>query len=526
MRNRLKNVFLKFDTPSFFLIIFLCLIIIIDITWCESGDNNKTQNDVIKSSREKITSEIKTIFDNQIFYNVFVGIRIEKLNGEIICDINGHKNFIPASNMKIYTTASAADLLGPDFQYETQLLALGEISKGKLNGNLLIIGSGDPSLGSWHIPEGNDSSILFHSWAEKIKARGINEITGDIIGDGRVFTNEYYCGDWDFEDLPYWYAAGTSGLVVEENCFRFITAPGKNVGDKALIKLIPDTKYVTVVNNTETVASGGQRTADIVFRGTDQNIVHFAGTIPIDEQPFQQRGSVWDGVLYTVFLFKEALEKEGIKIKGNAINIRSLKDLSAIDNCPSNKQILIDLHKSSPLSELIKIVNKQSHNFFADQILRTIGSKIKNDGSYKGGSNAVREWLKKIGVPQTEAFLMFDGSGLARRNSIQPQQTCSLLRYVYNKESVRKAFYDSLAIAGVNGDLSYRMKESPLKGNLRAKTGLIGQVRSFSGYVQDADGEMLVFGFMINQMFIDYTEVDKFIDLACVLLGNYSEKSK
>jgi len=181
-------------------------------------------------------------------------------------------------------------------------------------------------------------------------------------------------------------------------------------------------------------------------------------------------------------------------------------------------------YQSPPLSEIIKAVNKTSHNFFADQLLKTLGAVKKDRGDFDAGAEAVREWLQSIGAPDTQDFTMLDGSGLAHRNLIQPAQACAVLRAMHNNASWRGPFWDSIAIAGVDGDMDYRMKEPPLKNNLRAKTGYIGQVRSLSGRVFDAGGQPLFFSMIVNHHTHSISEADKPINQACEVLGKYSGK--
>lgn len=471
-----------------------------------------------------LETRLAAIFDNPTFANAYWGVRVERLNGDILFDRNGEKGFVPASNMKLYATAPALDILGPDFRYETKLDAVGTIADGRLAGDLVMVGSGDPSFGSWHLADGSDSRAVLKQWAEKVKAAGITEVDGDIIGDGRYFTDEYYSPYWELGDLPYWYATGSSGLCIEENCFRFTTAPGAAVGEPAVITLLPNTPYVTVVNETKTTAAGTSTNADIVSRDPGSNIVRFAGTVALDKKPFEQRGSVWDGTLYAAVLFKEALESEGVHVKGLARNIRSLDHPGRIDGAAPEARKTLATYTSPPMSELIAIVNKPSHNFFADQIIRTLGKIRKGEGSFDAGTTVAQEWLGTIGAPAPDQLKMNDGSGMARRNVVQPRQTCALLRHMYSNERLRKPFYDSLPIAGVDGTIRSRMGAPPTKGNVHAKTGFITRARALSGYVTDADGEVFVFSMMANQFTVQVSEANRLQDAACAVLAGWSEK--
>jgi serine-type D-Ala-D-Ala carboxypeptidase/endopeptidase (penicillin-binding protein 4) len=470
----------------------------------------------------ELAARLDEVFDTPRYSHAFWGVRVESEEGRVLYDRLGSKCFVPASNMKVFTTACALDLLGPEFHYETRLEAVGSVSThGTLKGSLVIVGSGDPSLGSWHLDEGPDGRELLSRWVEAVKKAGIREIRGNVIADGRVFSEEYHSDDWELEDYPYWYAAGSSGVAFEENCFRFTTAPGPKPGAPAVITLNPDTDYITVVNHTTTVKAGGKKTADIVWREPRGNTVIFAGTVPIDEKPFEQRGSVWDGNLYAATLLTEALEEAGIRVRGEAQNIRSLApdEVAKMDLAGPGEKKLVAVYHSPPLSDLLKIINKTSHNFFADQLLRTLGSRHGESSDFAESGRVVQQWLEEIGAPEPEKFYMLDGSGLARRDLIQPRQATFVLRSMASKDLTGKAFWESISVSGVDGDLDYRMKAPPLQGTLQAKTGYIGQVRSLSGRVRNQSGQWLYFSMIANHHLHSLYDADKLIDEACLILA-------
>jgi D-alanyl-D-alanine carboxypeptidase/D-alanyl-D-alanine-endopeptidase (penicillin-binding protein 4) len=211
-------------------------------------------------------------------------------------------------------------------------------------------------------------------------------------------------------------------------------------------------------------------------------------------------------------------------VQGQAANIRALDTADALDQAPPEKRKTLAVYTSPRLPEILKAVNKTSHNFFADQLLKTLGAVKKDRGNFEAGAEAVREWLQSIDAPDTENFTMLDGSGLAHRNLVQPAQACAVLRAMHHHPAWRGPFWDSIAIAGVDGDMNYRMKEPPLKKNLRAKTGYIGQVRSLSGRVFDAGGEPLFFSMIVNHHTHSISEADQLINQACEALGKYSGK--
>lgn len=455
------------------------------------------------------------------FSHAHWGIRVEKLDGTVVFDLNGGRNFVPASNLKLVTTAAALHRLGPDFTYETRVDLVGEVdAEGTLRGDVVIVGSGDPTLGAWHPDENRNSAWLLAGWVEKLRAAGVKRIAGDVIGDGRVYTEQYIHPEWVTWDLPYWYAAGSSGLAMEENAFRIRILPGEKVGDPARLELNPQTAYVTLLNKMKTVEAGGRSNADAVWRN-EENVFIYDRTIALDKDVINERGSIWDGARYAAFLFVEALEREGIEVSGEARNIRELEDISRIDNATNRRTVAT--HTSAPLSEIAALTNGLSHNLFADHLLRTVAVEAGAEGSFEGGSETIRTWLKEIGVPEVDRMKMLDGSGLAAGNVIQPRQMTHLLRWMKNESPAGPAFVESLSIAGETGHLRNRLKGDATRGRIRAKTGFIGMMRGLSGYLETAGGETLVFSTFCNQYTIPLREVDAAVEEALTLLAGQRE---
>jgi D-alanyl-D-alanine carboxypeptidase/D-alanyl-D-alanine-endopeptidase (penicillin-binding protein 4) len=474
----------------------------------------------------KLKTDLDAIFDQPKYSCAYWGVRVERADGEVLYDRLGSKLFTPASNMKLFTTAAALDLLGPDFTYETRVDAVGTIgADGTLEGDIVIVGSGDPSLGAWHPDKERNSRQVVAEWAERIMAAGIRTISGDIIGDGRCFTDESYCEQWNYGDLHFWYAAPPSGLAIEENGYRVIIRPGGKVGDPAVLDVTPKTSYITIINDARTVAAGGPSTADSVPCQTQGNARRFAGTIALDKKQIDERGSVWDGARYAATLLGEELGRDGIQVRGRPISIGMLPSADRIDKADAARRKVLARTTSPPLKELVRVVNKISHNFFADQIVRTLGLHKLGRGDFESGTKVVGAWLKDIGAPQANTFQMRDGSGLARDDAVQPRQTCYLLRYMAKSARGGPAFVTSLPIGSTDGTLRERLNDPNTKGNVRAKTGYIGHVRCLSGYVTDADGETLVFSMMCNQYVVPTNEVNASQDAACKILAMFREKA-
>lgn len=478
------------------------------------------------AARRTLHAELDAIFDQPRYSDAFWGVRVEKPDGTVLYDRNGHKNLTPASNLKLYTSAAALETLGEDFTYETRLDAIGAVSaEGVLDGDLVMVGSGDPSFGAWHPDERRDSRRLLARWAAAVRNAGIQEVRGDVIGDGRCFTAEYYCPEWPYDDLVFWYGAGSSGLAIEENAYRITIRAGEKPGDPATVTWTPPTDYLTVINEVKTVAAGVESTADSVLQQVEGNVKRVAGVISLDKKEINERGSVWDGPRYAAHLFREALVRAGVTVRGQAVNARSLPDTARFDRAEAPARRTLATYTSPPMRELVKVINKPSHNFFADQIQRTLGLRVRGEGSFSAGAKVVKEWLAATGAPEPQSFTMYDGSGLARSNMVQPRQTCHLLRHMSRSKAAR-AFRESLPVAGVDGTISTRMKDPRLQGKVRAKTGYISNTRCLSGYVTDADGEELVFSMMCNHYLVPTSEVNASQDAACLLLAQFSERAR
>lgn len=469
-------------------------------------------------AREELAAELEEIFSDHAYDNAIWGIEVVSVDGDVVYERNSGKGMVPASNLKLFTTAAAVELLGAGYTYETRLEMTGNVTEdGVLEGDIVIVGSGDPSLGAWHPDENNNAQRVFDGWVSAMKEAGIQTIAGDIVGDGRYFTEEYISGDWDYYDLPYWYAAGSSGLAIEENAFRTTITAAEEVGEKPTITWNPDTAYITIENSVETVAEGGKKNADIVWRKTEGNHFLYDRTIPVGEA-INERGSIWDGARYAAFLLKERLAKEEIEVLGDAVNIRDLYDAWRIDK--AEDRAVLAVTASPPLSDIITTTNRVSHNLFADMIVRTLGAEKKNEGSFDAGTDVVRDWLKEIGAPAADQFQMVDGSGLAQSNFIQPRQMTHMLVYMSTKAKEGQAFKESMSVGGESGWVSRRFKGTAAEGGkVRAKTGYIGSMRALSGYVTNQSGEEFAFSMICNRYAGSSRGVDELIDKAVVLIA-------
>ncbi len=466
------------------------------------------------SPLNSLKDDIKEIFSDPNFFVANWGVYIESLNsGEIIYRENPYKLFMPASNMKLFTTAAALSLLGPEYRYSTKLLSNSEsVENGILKGDILIRGSGDPSF-SGRNREGNTHNI-FSEWADILISKGINSIEGNIIGDCSAFDEEFYGEGWEYNDLSYWYAAPISGLSYNENVVYIKVTPGASSGVPPETAVDPPTQFVEIENLAETVNPTRNQRINI-RRKSGSNKIVISGTISYDTAPVVRRISVDNPALYAITVFKETLEDKGISC--NDVIVLQTLDQGKYD-INSFNYVVAD-HVSPPLSELIKTVNKESHNFFADQIFKTLGAEFTGTGSFEAGEKVVKSFLGRTGI-NTDQFFAYDGSGLSRHNLVMPVQVAYLMKYMRSSEHF-DIFYDSLPIAGVDGTIKNRMRNTTAENLVHAKTGTIHYVRALSGYVTSLDGEEFVVSVLVNHYTTPTSSAGALQDRLFIKLANF-----
>lgn len=407
------------------------------------------------------------------------------------------RSFIPASNTKLYSTAAALNALGADFRFETRITTDGTVEDGVLRGNLFVIGSGDPVIGG-RFTDG-DITAYFRQWADSLKARGVHTVDGSIIGDDDAFDEEPYGYGWQWDDLPYWYAAEVSALSFNDNCIDFFL-DGTEPGQPATLRWEPhNTSYVTAENRSLTVAADAGITEDY-FRVQGSNHFFLGSLVPQGRTDGESL-SVSNPTAFFVHVLREVLLQQGIAVRGGSVDIDDLGVKPSRD-----RQTPLFSHFSPTLGEIVKPLNKGSQNLYAEQVLRALAVvAAPAPGEARAGSAALsiqrarRQTFGPAGV-DTVRLQLVDGSGLARQNLVTSSMTAALLHFMWRHPdaAVREAFLTSLPIAGVDGTLSSRMRGTPAEGQVRAKTGTVGNVSALSGYVTTPSGKTLIVSIMAN----------------------------
>lgn len=426
---------------------------------------------------------IKTVQNKPELKHAQFSVFLINEQGKVLADYQSDQSMAPASVMKTITTASALEILGADFKFETKLGYRGKIdADGTLNGDLYIIGGGDPTLGN------EDLGGLFTQWASKIKAQGIKKINGKIIGDATAYEPYLIPRTWIWEDIGNYYGSGACGLSIHENLYELYFKPG-NVGAQAkVIRMYPEIPGLTFINEMKTGAVG---TGDngYIFGAPFTYKRYLRGTIPAGKPSFKIKGALPDPAKLCAYWLAEALTQAGITSKGHT----GVYETAQI---PKSKAVTFHTEYSKSLASIVQKTNTKSVNIFAEAILKQIGLKVEDEGSMEAGAEAVeRYWAaKKIDM---RGYFMEDGSGLSRYNGITTAQTAKILQTI-TKEKYFEDFYESLAIAGKTGTLKRMCKNTVAQGRVHAKSGSIKRVRCYAGYVETLNKERLTFAIFIN----------------------------
>lgn len=461
--------------------------------------------------------QLDALFDNPIWSNARWGVKIIDLeSSDTLYERDAAKGFMPASNLKLYTTAAALEYLGPNLRFETALFITGSLEKGVLRGNIVIVGSGDPSISGRYIDDTPTTAIL-NRWVDAVRTAGIRRVEGAVVGDDDTFDESHLSGTWQLDYFQEWYAAENSGLAINENCWDATITPGTKPGAAARVKLEIPTRFITVRNEVITTAPTGKKGGDppIEFtRDYEENIVTVRGFIAADAQPFHIWGGVRNGTLYTATLLHEALDRAGIKVAKGARDIDDMPNKAAVRD--EKNRALLTTHVSPPMSRLVAIVNKPSQNFYADQLLKVVGRAAYGSGDFNSGERAVRDMLTTAGL-EASGLQMHDGSGLSRQDLVEPRLTAGLLAWAATRPWFQ-FYHDSLPIAGVDGTIRSRMKGTIAENVVHAKTGYIGRVRSLSGYTTTTANRRIVFCMMNNNYLTPTKAVNDAQDTACVVM--------
>lgn len=461
---------------------------------------------------KEFRTQLDDIFNDPNFASATWGVYIQSVKtGEVLYKLNQDKLFIPASLTKLFTSSASLLLLGSDYQFKTKILTDGKIENNSLKGNLIVQGVGDPTISGRF--NRNNLLQIFESWADSLLERDIYEITGNLIGDDNSFDEIRFGKGWEYSYLDKWFASTTGALSFNENLVE-MKIVGTEFDKSARISIKPDTRYITILNKVITGVkksdpiieiNRNSTTRKLIVEGKvaekDSIIFHYPIQLPTD---------------YFMFVLKEILERKGIKVRGYST------DIDYEISVDTTKRTELFLHNSVKLSNMILEMNKNSNNFFAEQLLKTLGYELNEYGTSENGIKSIKNLLEVMGI-NSESMIIADGSGLSRLNLVTPKQIAKLLSYLYISDEY-SSFYKSLPIGGKDGTLANRLKRTRAENNVRAKTGNLPGVVSAAGYITSLDNEEFVFCIMVNNYLVPSSIAINLIDNVFTRLSNFKRK--
>lgn len=469
---------------------------------------------------KQLTKKIDAILADPDVARGFWGVEIVNLDtGKTLYSENAERLFTPASNTKLFTTAAVLALIGPDYRFHTTVESTGPLDKyGRLNGDLVLMGRGDPNLSGRTIPYSlrterkMDPVHVLQELADQVASKGVKMIAGDVVADDSWYPYERYGEGWSQDDLMWEWGAPASALTINDNVVFLTIQPADRPGEKAYLNINPFPDYYRVDNRVMTTPAGTGPRKVFTLREPGSNQLLAWGNIPVDDPGHTESLAIEDPADFVSRLFRRFLEQRGVAVYGRTrahhTDLASLSTFSVTAfasagggtaDARTNQvppPLVLANYDSAPLVQDLKVINKVSQNLHAELMLRLLGREKGTSGTIDAGLQVLRGWLTQVDI-QPEEYAFFDGSGLSRENLVTPHAMVKLLTFV-SKQPWAAQFQDTLPVGGVDGTLADRFKTPSLIGRVQAKTGSLGHVNSLSGYATTTKGEHLVFSILTN----------------------------
>jgi len=515
--------------------------------------------------QKDLTREINAILSQPPLSRAHWGLDVVDLEtGKALYSQNSDQLFLPASNAKLFTTAAALAIAGPNYRFRTTVEAEGKIDdNGRLLGDLVIVGRGDPNISGRVLPYALKTqrvaphTQILEEMADQVARNGLKIVDGDLIGDDTFYAFERYAEGWAWDDLQWIDGAPVSALTFNDNVVFVNVLPGEHPGDKAVVTVEPETNYYELDNRVVTSSAGVPKRVGI-HRDPGSKTIVLWGSLPPGDSGMKEPMSIEDPAEFVAQLFRIMLERRGITIRGKTrarhgdaeqffdqqilhpmippaagTAASSIVNPSASASTPaqpeqpdlnqSPNKVLAE-HFSGPLLDDVRVTNKVSENLHAELALRLAGKLRGYGGSFEGGVAAVKQFLLQAGLKEDE-FTFLDGSGLSRRDLVTPAATVQLLIYAA-RQPWGPAFEESLPVSGVDGSLSERFQKTPASGLIQAKTGSLSHVNALSGYGQTQAGKRFVFSIFCNNHNLPASKVLAAMDAVVKLLVGDEPRKK
>lgn len=458
--------------------------------------------------------------------------------GATVFEWGADQYFTPASNTKLYTTALALATLGPDYRFRTTIETNGTVdAQGRLVGDLVLVGRGDPNLSPRKLPydkemetDGAAEKILA-ALADQVVARGVSQIEGDVVADDSYFPYERYPSGWAIDDMLWRYGAPVSALAVNDSVVTLELRPALRVGEPVWMGVEPWADFYEIRGTVMTGTAGSARQLR-VQREPGSHVIEVSGTLPIGYPPEKINIAVEEPAEHAATLLRRLLEARGVRIYGATraqhrslpppgmlppvmAEVAAAPGGGAVDGAVEPAAVLAE-HFSLPLIETVTVINKVSQNLHTEMLLRTAARETTGDGSTEAALAMAEEFQASIGIAEGDVRL-HDGSGLSRRNLVTPRATATLLRWAA-AQPWADAFRASLPVAGLDGTLQDRMKDTTAAGRIWAKTGTLDNVNSLAGYAETLSGRKLIFAIYGNLHNLRGRRPASVIDAVCVAM--------
>ena len=471
-------------------------------------------------TRDDVTEAMKNVLGSDDFKGASVSMLAVTGDGDTLLCHDSGRLLIPASNMKLVSTALAMHSLGPDYRYGTGIGYSGTIEDGTLRGDLYIIGGGDPTIGSAN-PIATPLDTLFGEWMEMISDTGISHIEGNIVGDGRFFSGMDGHPTWEVCDAGTYYGTGTSGLSFYENVQDFNVSAGEKPGDPVNIEPgYPETPWMEFIYSCTTGKPG---TGNSLYFYPDSFYPsgEMRGTFAVDRQPRTEHAANRFPEYTLAWYFWRFLADNGIENEEGPADTGPVFGICAM---PQDSLKIIGRTFSAPLSDIIAETNRKSNNLYAETLMKTLGKEYCGSGCYYSSYVAVRGLLEETGVTGHRTIIR-DGSGLSRENLLSADFLCDLLMKMTLSPSFED-FFNSLPRPGGIGTLEYEMQSVPfsIKDRIRMKSGSMGGVRCLSGYIIPETGareDMIIFSLLVNGYTVPLYRIQRALDSIILSLAAY-----
>jgi D-alanyl-D-alanine carboxypeptidase/D-alanyl-D-alanine-endopeptidase (penicillin-binding protein 4) len=435
------------------------------------------------ASGNTLTERLNSLMNGSVARSADTSLQVVDVDsGELVAERSPRTPLAPASNMKLFTTAAAIDLLHPDFQVTTTVFMRGAVDpSGTLSGDVKVVGHGDPTIGG-RFHDGHATAVI-DEWVTDLKRAGVKTIHGNLIFEYGYMDTEYIHPSWPPNQLVNWYEAPVSAFSMQENCVQVRVTPTRP-GKACLVQFEPPTAYLDL----ETSCITGRGFPFITrYRNTNKIVVR--GGTPARTGVTEVFVTIENPVQYFATVTAETFVRDGITVQGQVV-------VTPHDDRADWKAVA---QHTTPLSIVVMVINKKSQNHYAEELVKIIGAETKKAGTWAAGTGSVTEWLTgKLTVPTGE-FHQADGSGMSRDNRASANAFIHLLRYMW-KSPYREDFVSSLPYSGdPDAKFGRRLRGAPFARQVYAKTGYIVGVVGLSGYARGASGKVYAFSFVFNR---------------------------